>query len=140
VGGGYDLFLSKNTLKNGYLHPAETVDPRMLVHLGVSDSAYVAAVYAALAPGGRVLIYNLCPAPAPPGKPYIPWADGRCPFPAAAWRAAGFRVLVFDRDDSPAARAMGHALGWDAGGPGAGGMDLAHDLFATWSLFEKPRP
>jgi len=43
--------------------------------------------------------------------------------------------VAFDRDDSPAARAMGHALGWDAG-PGA--MDLEHDLFATWSLFEKP--
>ena len=138
VGGGYDLFLSKNTLKNGYIHPAQAVDPRMLVHLGVSDSAYVAAVFAALAPGGRVMIYNLCPAPAPPGKPYIPWADGRCPFPAAAWRGAGFRVLVFDRDDSPAARAMGHALGWDQGGPAAGGMDLERDLFATWSLFEKP--
>lgn len=136
VGGGYDLIVSKNTLKNGYLHPAEKVDPRMLVHLGVSDSAFVAALYAALAPGGRVLIYNLCPAPAAPGKPYIPWADGRCPFPAEAWRAAGFRVVVFDRDDGPAARAMGHALGWDAGGSP---MDLAHDLFATWSLFEKPK-
>ena len=136
VGGGYDLFLSKNTLKNGYLHPAREVDPRLLVHLGVSDSAYVAALYAAVKPGGRVIIYNLCPAPAPADKPYIPWADGRCPFPEAMWRAAGFRVVVFDRDDSPAARAMGHALGWDAGGAGA--MDLAHDLFATWSLFEKP--
>jgi SAM-dependent methyltransferase len=138
VGGGYDLFLSKNTLKNGYLHPAEKVDPRMLVHLGVSDSAYVAALFAAVAPGGRVMIYNLCPAPAAAGKPYIPWADGRCPFPPEAWRAAGFRVLVFDRDDSPQARAMGHALGWDQGGPAAGGMDLEHDLFATWSLFERP--
>jgi len=135
VGTGYDLFLSKNTLKNGYLHPAEAVDPRMLVHLGVSDSAYVAGLGQVVRPGGRVLIYNLCPAPAAAGKPYIPWADGRCPFPEAQWKAAGFRVVAFDRDDSPAARAMGHALGWDAG-PGA--MDLEHDLFATWSLFEKP--
>jgi len=139
VGGGFDLFLSKNTLKNGYIHPAREVDPRMLVHLGVSDSAYVAALFAAVAPGGRVMIYNLCPAPAPADKPYIPWADGRCPFPEAAWKAAGFRVVAFDRDDSPAARAMGHALGWDAGGAAGGGMDLEHDLFATWSLFEKPR-
>ncbi len=135
VGAGYDVFLSKNTLKNGYLHPAETVDPRMLVHLGVSDSAYVAELFRLVKPGGRVLIYNLCPAPAAPGKPYIPWADGRCPFPPGAWKAAGFRVVAFDRDDSPAARRMGHALGWDRG---QGGMDLEHDLFATWSLFEKP--
>jgi SAM-dependent methyltransferase len=132
VGANVDLFLSKNTLKNGYLHPAEAVDPRLLVHLGVSDSAYVAALARTVRKGGRVLIYNLCPAPAPPGKPYIPWADGRCPFPRAAWEAAGFKVVSYDVDDSPAARVMGHALGWDQGD---GGMKLEQDLFATWSLF-----
>jgi SAM-dependent methyltransferase len=132
VGEEFDLFLSKNTLKNGYLHPAESVDPRMLVHLGVSDSAFVAALARAVKPHGRVLIYNLCPAPAPPDKPYIPWADGRCPFPRETWRSAGFRVVEFDRDDSPAARAMGHALGWDKA---EGGMKIETDLFATWSLF-----
>jgi SAM-dependent methyltransferase len=132
VGANVDLFLSKNTLKNGYLHPAEAVDPRLLVHLGVSDSAYVAALARTVRKGGRVLIYNLCPAPAPPGKPYIPWADGRCPFPRAAWEAAGFKVVAYDVDDSPAARVMGHALGWDQGD---GGMKLEQDLFATWSLF-----
>lgn len=135
VGGAYDLILSKNTLKHGYIHPAEPVDPRMLVHLGVSDSAFVAALFEALKPGGRVLIYNLCPAPAAPGKPYIPWADGRCPFAEGEWRAAGFRVVAFDRDDSEAARVMGHGLGWDGG---ESPMDLMHDLFATWSLFQKP--
>ncbi len=134
VGTSLDLFLSKNTLKNGYIHPAEKVDARMLVHLGVSDSAYVAALSRSVKPGGHVLIYNLCPAPAAPGKPYIPWADGRCPFARAAWEQAGFRVLEFDRDDSEAARAMAHALGWDAG---EGGMVLERDLFATWSLFER---
>lgn len=132
VGDGLDLFVSKNTLKNGYLHPAEKVDPRMLVHLGVSDSAFVAALGRSVKRGGHVLIYNLCPAPAAPGKPYIPWADGRCPFPPADWEKAGFKVVEFDRDDSPAARTMGHALGWDAGG-----MKLEDDLFATWSLFER---
>jgi hypothetical protein len=132
VGAGCDIFLSKNTLKNGYIHPAETVDPRMLVHLGVSDSAYVAALARTVRKGGRVLIYNLCPAPAAAGKPYIPWADGRCPFPRAAWEAAGFKVVGFDVDDGPAARAMGHALGWDQG---ESGMKLDRDLFATWSLF-----
>ena len=132
VGEQLDLFVSKNTLKNGYLHPAEKVDPRMLVHLGVSDSEFVAALSRSVKKGGHVLIYNLCPAPAPPGKPYIPWADGRCPFPRADWERAGFKVLEFDRDDSPAAREMAHALGWDAGG-----MKLEDDLFATWSLFER---
>lgn len=134
VGTGLDLFISKNTLKNGYLHPAEPADARMLVHLGVSDSEFVSALAKTVKKGGRVLVYNLCPAPAPPGKPYIPWADGRCPFPRAMWEAAGFRVVEFDRDDGPAARAMGHALGWDRG---EGAMNLDTDLFATWSLFAR---
>ena len=134
VGGGLDVFMSKNTLKNGYIHPAEKVDPRMLVHLGVSDSAFVAALARSVKKGGVVLIYNLCPAPAAPGKPYIPWADGRCPFPREAWEQAGFKVVAFDTDDGPAARAMAHALGWDAG---ENGMKLESDLFATWSLFER---
>jgi hypothetical protein len=51
------------------------------------------------------------------------------------WERAGFKVVAFDRDDSDSARAMGHALGWDRG---ASPMNLANDLFATWSLFEKP--
>jgi SAM-dependent methyltransferase len=134
VGDGYDLVISKNVLKNGYIHPAEPVDPARLVHLGVDDDAFVAALHAILKPGGHALIYNLSPAPAPPGKPYIPWADGRCPFPAAVWEKAGFQVIVFDRDDSEAARAMAHALGWDQGDAP---MNLEKDLFATWTLARK---
>lgn len=134
VGAGYDLFLSKNTLKNGYIHPEQPVNPRMLVHLGVGDTAYVEALRAAVRPGGFVMIYNLCPAPAAPGKPYIPWADGRCPFPRELWEAQGFEVLAFDRDDSPAARAMGHALGWDQGNQP---MKLDTDLFATYTLVKR---
>src|SRR5262249_17195467 len=55
VGGGYDLFISKNTLKHGYIHPAEAVNPRMLVHLGVDDSAYVAALARTVEPRGLVM-------------------------------------------------------------------------------------
>jgi hypothetical protein len=46
----------------------------------------------------------------------------------------GYVALEFDRDDSPAAREMAHALGWDTG---EGGMKLEQDLFATWSLFRR---
>lgn len=134
VGAGYEVFLSKNTLKRGYVHPAEPVNPRMMVHLGVDDSSYVVALGGTIKPGGLVLIYNLCPAPAPPGKPYIPWADGRCPFERSLLEGQGFEVLAFDRDDSPAARAMGHALGWDAG---EHPMDLTNDLFATYTLLKR---
>ena len=134
VGSGYDLFLSKNTLKHGYIHPAEQVNPRMLVHLGVDDSAYVAALARTVKPRGLVMIYNLCPAPAAAGKPYIPWADGRCPFERSLLERSGFEVIAFDRDDSPAARQMAHALGWDAGDHP---MDLEHDLFATYTLLRR---
>jgi len=132
VGTGYDLFISKNTLKNGYLHPARPVDPRMLVHLGIPDEGFVHALFATLKPGGVVLIYNLCPAPAPEDKPYIPWADGRCPFPREMWEKAGFRVIAFDEKDDVPARAMARALGWDRGG-----MSVEDDLFAWYSVFQK---
>ncbi len=134
VGEGFDLFISKNTLKNGYIHPAQPVNPRMLVHLGVDDTSYVQAIARILKPGGFAMIYNLSPAPAPPDKPYIPWADGRCPFPREMWEAEGFSVIEFDRDDGPAARAIGHALGWDQG---SRPMDLEKDLFAHWTLVRK---
>jgi len=135
VGDGYDLIVSKNVLKNGYIHPAEKVDPRRLVHLGVDEEVFLREVFSRLKPGGRMLIYNICPAPAPPGKPYIPWADGRSPFSRTQWEAAGFQVVALDRDDGPAVRAMAHALGWDAG---EHPMDLEKDLFATWTLVRRP--
>jgi hypothetical protein len=96
---------------------------------------YLRTLFHVVKPGGRLLVYNLCPAPAPPGKPYIPWADGRSPFTRGQWEAAGFRVLDFDRDDTAAARAMGRALGWDRGDDR---MDLERDLFAWYTLLEKP--
>ena len=135
VGGGFDLIISKNVLKRGYVHPSEPVDPEKLVHLGVSDEAFVAAFFEALAPGGLVMIYNLCPAPAPPGEPYIPWADGHSPFPRELFEAAGFEVLVLDQDDTETIRAFGRALDWDEG---EDAMDLQNDLFAWYTSLRKP--
>lgn len=135
VGAGYDLFLSKNTLKNGYLNPARPVDPRMLVQLGVSQDAFLKAVYSALNPGGYLLIYNLSPAPSKPDEPYKPWTDGTSPFSEAQYRAAGFQVIRFNFIDDALARAMGKAIGWNTG-PQA--MDLENDLFAHVVLCRKP--
>jgi len=134
VGGGFDAIVSKNTLKNGYLHPAQSVDKRMLVDLGVSDEAYVKALRDALKPGGVVLIYNLSPAPAKPGEPYKPWADGRCPFPREAWEKAGFAVVAFDVNDDKPAREMARLLKWDA--PPTK-MDVENDLFALYTVVRK---
>jgi hypothetical protein len=135
VGGGFNLIISKNVLKRGYVHPSEPVDPGKLVQLGVSDEAFVAAFFEALVPGGLVMIYNLCPAPAPPGEPYIPWADGRSPFPRELLEAAGFEVLVFDQDDTETIRAFARALDWDEG---EDAMDLQNDLFAWYTILRRP--
>jgi hypothetical protein len=134
VGGGYDLFLSKNVLKRGYIHPAEKVDPRMLVKLGVDDPAFLKAVASALKPGGWFVIYNLTPAPNAAGKPYRPMADGRCPFSAEDLAAAGFETLVRDAVDDQAARALGAALGWDKP---PDGMKLEDDLFSLVTVARK---
>jgi len=135
VGGGYRLFISKNTLKRGYVHPERPVPDRQMVHLGVPDDAFVKTLFDLLEPGGYVLVYNICPAPAPPDKPYIPWSDGHSPFPKETWEGAGFQLLAFDEVDDAQARAMGHALGWDAG---EHGMDLQNDLFAWYTLARRP--
>ena len=137
VGGGYDLFLSKNTLKRGYVHPAEKVDPRLLVDLGADDPVFLKAVASALKPGGWLVIYNLSPAPNAAGKPYRPMADGRCPFSAEDLAAAGFETLVRDGVDDTAARALGAALGWDK--PPAN-MRLDDDLFALVTIARKKLP
>jgi SAM-dependent methyltransferase len=135
LGGGYDVILSKNTLKRGYVHPAEPVGPRRRLDLGVDDAAFLRALHGALKPGGYVLIYNLSPAPAKPGEPYKPMADGRCPFGREDLEAAGFRVLDYNRDDSDPARAVGRALGWDRGD---GAIELDRDLFATYTMLRRP--
>jgi len=135
VGESFDLILSKNVLKRGYIHPEQPVPDAQKVILGVEDGVFVETLFAILKPGGMMMIYNLSPAPNTTGKPYRPWADGRCPFPREMWEAAGFRVIAFDEDDSEMARAMAHALGWDAGPPP---MDLVKDLFAQYTLVVKP--
>lgn len=140
--GLYDLFISKNTLKRGYVHPdaARTagLDSRRLVNLGVGDEMFVREVFNTLRPGGMFLIYNICPAPAPDDKPYIPWADGRCPFARETLEKTGFEVIAFDENDDEAVRQMATALGWDKAEEGQPGMDLVRDLFASWTLARRP--
>lgn len=139
---GLDLFISKNTLKNGYVHPdpvrGKDIDPRRLINLGVSDDEFVKQVHTLLKPGGLFMIYNICPAHAPDDKPYIPWADGRCPFSREILEKTGFEVIAYDANDDEAVRQMAHALGWDKGEEGQPGMDLEKDLFASWTLARRP--
>lgn len=112
VGGGYDLIISKNVLKRGYVHPEREVDPKFLVHLGVSDAEFIAALHGALKPGGLVLIYNISPAQNPADKPYLPHADPRCAFSREDLEAGGFEVVKYDEDDQAAVIALWDALGY----------------------------
>jgi SAM-dependent methyltransferase len=131
AGSGYDLFLSKNTLKRGYIHPSrEPANPRHVIDLGVTDEKYLEQVSSMLKPGGLFVIYNFCPAKAPQDKPYIPWAEGECPFSREQLATAGFEVLEYDVVDNGPARELGRLLGWDA----PGGMNLETDLFAWYTI------
>lgn len=135
VGGGYDLFISKNTLKNGYIHPAKPVEKRLLVDLSVSEEAFVKAIFDALRPGGLCVIYNLGPAPSKEGDAVFKhWADGRCPFTRAAWEAAGFEVLAFDVNDDGPARRMFEALEYPTKDKEGG-----DDLFAWYTIARRPK-
>jgi hypothetical protein len=139
VGSGYDLIISKNVLKKGYIHPDRPVpDPKRQIQLGVSDEVALKAFFDALRPGGHFLVYNICPAPTPPDKPFVPYSDGRSPFTRAQWETAGFEVLVFDQDDTEAVRVMGRAIGWDQPQDGEPGMDLVNDLSVLYTLVQRP--
>jgi SAM-dependent methyltransferase len=132
AGAGYDLVLSKNVLKLGYVHPEREADPRRLVHLGVDDETFVRAVHDLLNPGGLFVIYNLYPQQAPPDEAYIPHATGGCPFDRGLVESVGSEIVAFNRADTAAARRMGEALGW------ADSMDLETDLFGMYTIFRRP--
>lgn len=133
IGAGYDLFLSKNTLKRGYVHPSRKADPRQLIDLGVDDATFLAQVHALLKPGGLALLYNICPPEAGPDQPWLPWSDGRSPFTREQWEAAGFEVLAIDTVDDAAARAQGVALGW-------GSPDEMERGICAWSTLARRKP
>jgi SAM-dependent methyltransferase len=131
VGTGFDLITSKNTLKRGYIHPEREAPPEQLVQLGVSDEEFLKSVHRALKPGGLFVIYNLSPKPSPPDKPYIPWADGRCPFDKELIERAGFEVLAFDVGDDAVARQMGVLLGWGSE------EQLADSVFGLYTVLRR---
>lgn len=130
VGERFDLVISKNVLKRGYIRPAEPVPPHQRVDLGVADDAFRQRLFDVLVPGGFLMIYNVYP---PQGVPYRPWADGRSPWDRAEWERSGFRVVTIDQDDSAALRALGHAVGWDVGA----GVVLERDFFAMYTLLQR---
>jgi SAM-dependent methyltransferase len=134
VGGGYRLFVSKNTLKKGYVHPDTTTDPRQRVDLGADDATFLRAVHDRLEPGGWFLVYNLGYGPKRKEGRYDPTADAGSPWTREQFERAGFEVLALDAPDDEPARAMAKAFGWDAG---EGGMKL-DQLAALVTLARRP--
>ncbi len=134
----YQLIISKNTLKRGYIKPERKVDKKQLIDLGVSDEAFLKSIHDALAPGGILLIYNIMPKPAAPNERYIPWADGHSPFSRDQYAKAGLNVVTFDQEDSPFVRQMGGLLGWDVDSKGAKTDDLSTNLFARYTIVKRP--
>jgi SAM-dependent methyltransferase len=131
VGDGYDLFISKNTLKRGYVHPERPANPNYLINLGVTDEEYLRAVWKALKPGGLFIVYNLSPAQNPPDKEFLPMADGRFPFDTDLSQKVGFDVLAFDVNDDDFAQAMGLAYGWGTAD------EMKKTIFAHYTIMRK---
>ncbi len=137
AGGPYQLFLSKNTLKRGYLKPERRANKSQLIDLGVPDETFLNSVFQVLAPGGLLVIYNLAPKQAPADKPYLPQADARTPFTREQFTKAGFTVMSLDAVDHDFVRAMGAALGWDKNAQGEVINDLSANLFAMYTIVRR---
>ena len=101
VGGDYDLIISKNTLKKGYVHPEQPVEPRRLLNLGVDDATFVEALHQALETR-RAECSSTTSArhPAHQANPTRTGPTDVVLSPREVWETAGFRVLAFDQDDS----------------------------------------
>jgi hypothetical protein len=136
VGGGFDLFLSKNVIKRGYVAPPESAGIAPELDFGVPAEDFLRRVRECLAPGGLALFYNLGGAPAAEGERYRPATDIASPWDRAAYETAGFEVLELDADDTAVARRCARAFGWD--GPPFS-MELERDLFARYTLLRRPR-
>ena len=134
VGQGYDLIISKNTLKKGYIRPERKIDKRQQIDLGVSDDNFLKAIHNTLVPGGKLIIYNLYPKP-PEGKSaYNPQADARSPYTREQYDKAGLQVLAFNVEDHALARSMGRALKWDRNEKGEITSDLDTSLYAMFTI------
>lgn len=129
AGDGYELIVSRNLLKRGYVKPA-TLNPNFPppVGWGMEDAEVLGAFYDALAPGGVLIIESLGPAP----DPSKPWSDISNPWEKDDWEAAGFEVIAYDEDESHFVREQGRALGWGER------MNLDEDLFSVYSIYRKP--
>ena len=138
VGRGYDLILSKNTLKKGYIKPERKIDKRQQIDLGVGDDVFLKAIHDTLNPGGKLIIYNLYPKP-PDGKSaYNPQADARSPYTREQYEKAGLQVVALNVEEHAIARNIGRALKWDRNDKDEIISDLETNHFAMYTLVARP--
>jgi len=137
LGTGFDVFMSKNTLKRGYVHPDPETNAKPQIDLGMSDDAALKIIFGLLKPGGVFYIYNFSPPPAPAGQPFIPWSDGRSAFTREAFERAGFEVLAHDLDDSKAGRAAATVMEWNKND--TSGKDTETTVNAFLTLVRRPK-
>ncbi len=129
IGGGYDLWISKNTLKRGYVHPAEPPGAKAQVDLGLDDAKLLALIHSQLNKGGLFFIYNIGGAPQ---QPYKPMTDIRSPYSKETLLAAGFEVLAFEQDDTKPCKVMAKALEWAKDWPA-----VDSELHASYTLLRR---
>lgn len=89
-----DIIVSRNTLKNGYVHPSAEHAHEPNVRLDIEDRSFLRVIRDSLRRGGLFVIYNTFdPDERGPG------ADGRCPFSREDFANTGFEVVALDEPD-----------------------------------------
>ncbi len=134
VGTGFDCFISKNTLKRGYIRPARDTDPARLIDLGVSPPEFLERARSVMRDGARFVIWNLGPAQTTPPAAYLPWADCESPFTEEEWARAGFELVAYSVDDAPRARDLARALDYDEPDEDGDVWDLEQNLSASYTI------
>jgi hypothetical protein len=126
IGGGFNVIVTKNTMKNGYMKPP--AGRKALVDFGATDDVLLDTIYEALAPGGLFLIYNISGA----FDPARPATDGKSPFTRDQFAKANLQVIAFEENDDAAMRAMGKSLGWETPG-----TDITKTFFSLYTLVQR---
>ena len=137
VGRNFDLIITKNVLKLGYIHPQQEVSKRMLIDLGVPDDQFLGELFKTLKPGGQILVYNIHPSQSPDPKEYKPWAHGETPWKKSDVEKAGFEVVAWHVDDSSAIQSLGTKLGWRDSSESQEAFETG--FRAMYTLLKKPK-
>lgn len=108
-GETFDLIVSRNTLKKGFIRP-DTGSP--MIRLGATIEQTLSSISNAMQEDALFCIFNV--SPTDQASASQPHADGRCPFTVAELEHHGFEVLLFDENLTALTKACARAVGVDA--------------------------